>query len=536
MEAVSGEEANAVLIPGGNGGGVDGEGESKAVSVELVKSLNNNGNVDRKSSTRPPIDDCCPICFSEFVVACKANCGHWYCGSCILQFWNYSAASRPCKCPMCSSSITNLTPEASLLNLQGHEVTEVLKNVQRYNRLYIGGARGLVQKVRESPLLIKRVVMRIMDPDGPDYIHEARLLAMIMTLIYVLCPFDFLPISRAGLSRVFDYGSIAVVLVLRLVGLYLRRRLNQRLNYPSKLTTENCNTWLTTEPAAKELPAAESTLNRGRDTKYGVVILTGNYFEIDQGVFTIDFTVSTQSSAMDYPLPMDKISAPNKNEEGKVSVVLVATGSFNPPTFMHLRMFELAKDALQSEGYRVIAGYMSPVTDAYKKPGLISAEHRLRMCELACESSDFIMVDPWEANQSTYQRSLTVLRRIESVFINDVHISKESLKVMLVCGADLLQSFTIPGLWIPDQVRTICRDYGIACIRREGHDVQQIIASDEILNESKDNIKPVDEPILNTISSSRLRDCRSRGLSIKYLTADSVISYIGERHLYLETR
>ncbi|CAN1278420.1 E3 ubiquitin-protein ligase RNF170 [Linum perenne] len=229
MEAVSGEEANAVLIPGGNGGGVDGEGESKAVSVELVKSLDNNGNVDRKSSTRPPIDDCCPICFSEFVVACKANCGHWYCGSCILQFWNYSAASRPCKCPMCSSSITNLTPEASLLDLQGHEVTEVLKNVQRYNRLYIGGARGLVQKLRESPLLIKRVVMRIMDPDGPDYIHEARLLAMIMTLIYVLCPFDFLPISRAGVSRVFDYGSIAVVLVLRLVGLYLRRRLNQRV-------------------------------------------------------------------------------------------------------------------------------------------------------------------------------------------------------------------------------------------------------------------------------------------------------------------
>ncbi|CAN1278423.1 E3 ubiquitin-protein ligase RNF170 [Linum perenne] len=171
-------------------------GETKAAGdLASIRS----GNVDRKASTSPPVDDCCPICFGEFSVACKANCGHWYCGSCILQFWNYSAASRPCKCPMCSSSITNLTPEASLLDLQGHEVTEVLKNVQRYNRLYIGGARGLVQKLRESPLLIKRVVMRIMDPDGPDYIHEARLLAviqMIMTLIYVLCPFDFLPISE----------------------------------------------------------------------------------------------------------------------------------------------------------------------------------------------------------------------------------------------------------------------------------------------------------------------------------------------------
>ncbi|CAI0378781.1 unnamed protein product [Linum tenue] len=166
---------------------------------------------------------------------------------------------------------------------------------------------------------------------------------------------------------------------------------------------------------------------------------------------------------MEFPLPMDKVSVPTE-DDGKVSVVLVATGSFNPPTFMHLRMFELARDALQMGGYRVIAGYMSPVTDAYSKPGLARAEHRLRMCNLACESSDFIMVDQWEANQSTYQRSLTVLRRIESVFIDQVPISRESLKVMLVCGADLLQSFSIPGVWIPDQVLFPENHVALICI------------------------------------------------------------------------
>lgn len=28
----------------------------------------------------PPVDDCCPICFGDFTIPCKANCGHWYCG------------------------------------------------------------------------------------------------------------------------------------------------------------------------------------------------------------------------------------------------------------------------------------------------------------------------------------------------------------------------------------------------------------------------------------------------------------------------
>ncbi|XP_050216413.1 nicotinamide/nicotinic acid mononucleotide adenylyltransferase [Mercurialis annua] len=241
---------------------------------------------------------------------------------------------------------------------------------------------------------------------------------------------------------------------------------------------------------------------------------------------------------MEFELPTDKVSFPSNNtmdedDKKKINVVLVATGSFNPPTFMHLRMFELARDAMRIEGYRVIAAYMSPVTDAYKKPGLVSAEHRLRMCNLACESSDFIMVDPWEANQSAYQRSLTILKRIESSFI-DKHISRDSLKVMLVCGSDLLQSFSTPGVWIPEQVRTICRDYGVVCIRREGQDLEKIISGDEILNECSGNIKVVDEHAPNMISSTRIRECISRGLSVKYLTVDAVIDYIREQKLYLK--
>ncbi|XP_020529179.1 nicotinamide/nicotinic acid mononucleotide adenylyltransferase-like isoform X1 [Amborella trichopoda] len=58
-----------------------------------------------------------------------------------------------------------------------------------------------------------------------------------------------------------------------------------------------------------------------------------------------------------------------------------------------------------------------------------------------------------------------------------------SLKVMLLCGSDLLESFDIPGAWICDQVRMICRDYGIVCIRREGNDIDKIIAGDDILFE-----------------------------------------------------
>uniref|UniRef100_A0A0E0B1T2 Cytidyltransferase-like domain-containing protein n=1 Tax=Oryza glumipatula TaxID=40148 RepID=A0A0E0B1T2_9ORYZ len=145
------------------------------------------------------------------------------------------------------------------------------------------------------------------------------------------------------------------------------------------------------------------------------------------------------------PLPTEKLAVDPGREGGEQGVaVLVATGSFNPPTYMHLRMFELAKDELQQRGYCVLGGYMSPVNDAYKK----------------------------EAMQKGYQRTLTVLSRIRNALCKDGLADGGSLKVMLLCGSDLLESFSTPGVWIPDQ----------------------------------DNIISVDEIVPNQISSSRVRN------------------------------
>ncbi|KAL8264250.1 hypothetical protein R6Q59_022380 [Mikania micrantha] len=246
---------------------------------------------------------------------------------------------------------------------------------------------------------------------------------------------------------------------------------------------------------------------------------------------------------MDTALPLDKLVLESMNEDvssdfntkGKMHVVLVSTGSFNPPTFMHLRLFELARDALNSKGFHVVGGYMSPVNDAYNKKGLLPAGHRISMCQLACKSSEFIMVDTWEAKQSSFQRTLTVLSRIRSFFCDSGMIPNAFLKVMLVCGSDLLESFGTPGAWIPEQVRTIIRDYGVVCIRREGQDIEKIISNDEILREYKSNIEVVNEIVPNRISSTIVRDCISRGLSVKYLTSDEVIEYVKQNQLYMNT-
>lgn len=53
------------------------------------------------------------------------------------------------------------------------------------------------------------------------------------------------------------------------------------------------------------------------------------------------------SDTIDIPLPTDKLSAALPNDREHHPVVLVNCGSFNPPTIMHLRMFDVAARLLE---------------------------------------------------------------------------------------------------------------------------------------------------------------------------------------------
>ena len=49
----------------------------------------------------------------------------------------------------------------------------------------------------------------------------------------------------------------------------------------------------------------------------------------------------------------------------------------SPITYLHLRMFEMASDFVRfNTDFEVVGGFLSPVSDAYKKVGLAPAYHR----------------------------------------------------------------------------------------------------------------------------------------------------------------
>ena len=67
-------------------------------------------------------------------------------------------------------------------------------------------------------------------------------------------------------------------------------------------------------------------------------------------------------------------------------------------------------------------GYLSPVHDGYGKPELLPSATRLQLLRASLQSSDWLMVDDWEANQAHYSRTVPVLKSIQGRLLRAMHL------------------------------------------------------------------------------------------------------------------
>lgn len=245
------------------------------------------------------------------------------------------------------------------------------------------------------------------------------------------------------------------------------------------------------------------------------------------------------------PIATDKLriaADPDRSgqDAGKLPVVLLGCGSFNPPHHVHIRMFELSKAYLESSGeYEVLGAYLSPVSDGYKKAGLLPANHRVAMCRLAANASDLVMVDDWEASQNSWTRTLDVLRSVETRLSDALGGTQATrAKVMIVCGSDLVETFRVPNLWAVEDMRTLAFDQGIVCLARGGAEVSLPLppSLQEEANSSPPRFFVVSNDILNDLSSTKIRDALRAGEPEEGLLEQGihpdVMAYISKHELY----
>lgn len=96
--------------------------------------------------------------------------------------------------------------------------------------------------------------------------------------------------------------------------------------------------------------------------------------------------------------------------------VLVMPGSFNPVHTQHIRALEVARAALEREGWAVAGGYLAPSSDDYLTGKLnrqiLSLSRRIELCGLATQESDWLGVCPW-GEFSSYRACIRLREQLE---------------------------------------------------------------------------------------------------------------------------
>lgn len=244
----------------------------------------------------------------------------------------------------------------------------------------------------------------------------------------------------------------------------------------------------------------------------------------------VTFTSYPGDPSLTSELRAEKLSF---SADGKQNVVIIECGSFSPPTTFHLRLAEEARDALIEKGYHVAGGFLSPCHQKYGKKSLVAMHHRVNMVGRSLEDSSWLQVDSWECAQPEWTRTALVLR---DRFLSELDKLRPGAKPMLACGGDLLESFTAfhdngEPVWLPEDQEAILGKCGVVCMKREGTDLDKVIASNPLLNKYKDNIVTFTPSVQNNVSSTLVRQLLQQGKSVKYLVSDGAVEYIERNEL-----
>ncbi|XP_055313314.1 nicotinamide/nicotinic acid mononucleotide adenylyltransferase 3-like isoform X2 [Sitodiplosis mosellana] len=236
-------------------------------------------------------------------------------------------------------------------------------------------------------------------------------------------------------------------------------------------------------------------------------------------------------------------------------IIFLACGSFNPPTPMHLRMFEIARDHFRERAeYEVIGGIISPVHDSYGKPELALGKDRCAMVKISLQTSDWIRLSDWECNEQSDWTRTRISLQYHQNYINSVlndsttngvsgtipswlppNIYKykgDRVQVKLLCGADLLESFATPKLWKDDDIEAMLGEHGIVVITRSETCPEKFIFQSDLLTKYKHRIDIITNWVPNEVSSTLARRYLRRGLSVKYMLDDNVVEYIRHKKLF----
>uniref|UniRef100_A0A2D4KRU7 RING-type domain-containing protein n=1 Tax=Micrurus paraensis TaxID=1970185 RepID=A0A2D4KRU7_9SAUR len=121
----------------------DGQSDIHPENQELVRAVRQQIQSEQENSVGDRqhfyTDLSCPVCLQQATFPIETNCGHLFCGSCIIAYWRCGSWLGAIHCPICRQTVTLFLP---LFDDGQEDAAQVLHDVNDYNRRFSGQPRS----------------------------------------------------------------------------------------------------------------------------------------------------------------------------------------------------------------------------------------------------------------------------------------------------------------------------------------------------------------------------------------------------------
>lgn len=189
--------------------------------VSMCSSWQSVPQSDEQNQGNPPItsspipDGVCSICLEEISPASlviETNCGHYFCGACILSYYNSRRSvigQTDFRCPYCRSPINILLAAGGWWysdNVQNAESGNIRRAILNFNRRQ-SSVISYTQILRDSPFLLRRLYEQLQT--NPRVVFSLLLnmriiSSILLTFIYTISPIDLIPELFFGFFGLID--------------------------------------------------------------------------------------------------------------------------------------------------------------------------------------------------------------------------------------------------------------------------------------------------------------------------------------------
>uniref|UniRef100_A0A8D0E5H8 E3 ubiquitin-protein ligase RNF170 n=1 Tax=Salvator merianae TaxID=96440 RepID=A0A8D0E5H8_SALMN len=172
-------------------------------------------------------DMSCPVCLQQAAFPIETNCGHLFCGTCIIAYWRQGSWLGAIHCPICRQTVTLFLP---LFSEGQEDAALVLQDITDYNRRFSGQPRSMMERIMDLPTLLRHAFREMFSVGGLFWMFRIRIfLCLLGALLYLASPLDFLPEALFGILGFLD-DFFVVFLLLIYISIMYREVVTQRLN------------------------------------------------------------------------------------------------------------------------------------------------------------------------------------------------------------------------------------------------------------------------------------------------------------------